>query len=85
VKKVRQMFEVKARLAQGVSVSAVARELGMDRKTVRKLAAAEAVPVRRSGPRRPSKLDVFEGYLRERLAVGVTNSRVLLDEIAARG
>jgi transposase len=57
----------------------------MDRKTVRKLAAATAAPVRRPGPRRPSKLDPFEDYLRERLAVGVTNSRVLLGEVAARG
>jgi transposase len=79
------MFEVKAMLARGASVSAVARELGMDRKTVRKLAAAEAVPARRPGPRRPSKLDPFEGYLRERLAAGVANSAVLLAEIAARG
>ena len=31
-----EMFEVKALVAQGASVSAVARELGMDRKTVRK-------------------------------------------------
>jgi transposase len=38
------MFEVEARLAQGMSVSGVARELGMDRKTVRKLAAAARVP-----------------------------------------
>lgn len=85
MKKVREMFEVRARLAQGVSVSAVARELGMDRKIVRKLAAAEAVRVRRAAPRRPSKLDPFEGYLRGRVALGVTNSRVLLEEIAAHG
>src|SRR5690348_14766173 len=80
-----EMFEVKALVAQGASVSAVARELGMDRKTVRKLATATAAPVRRPGPRRPSKLDPFEDYLRERLAAGVGNSAVLFAEIAARG
>ncbi|HUP24698.1 MAG TPA: IS21 family transposase [Thermoanaerobaculia bacterium] len=79
------MFDVKTKLAQGESVSAVARELGMDRKTVRKLGTATMAPVRQAGPRRPSKLDPFEPYLRERLAAGMTNSAVLRAEIAARG
>jgi hypothetical protein len=35
LKTVREMFVVKARLTQGQSVSVVARELGIDRKTVR--------------------------------------------------
>src|SRR5579884_1387942 len=84
MKGAREMFEVKARLAQGVSVSAVARELGMDRKTVRKLAAATAAPVRRAVAR-PSKLDAHVEYLRGRMAAGVTNSAVLYAEILARG
>src|SRR5262245_4036207 len=85
MKGVGEMFEVKARLGRGQSVSAVARELGMDRKTVRKLAAATDPPRRRARPPRGSKLDPFVGYLAERLAGGVANSRVLLAELRARG
>jgi transposase len=84
MKKVRDMFEVKAELSQGKSVSAVAREMGMDRKTVRKLALATATPERRVGTR-SSKLDAFTTYLEERIAAGMTNSGVLLTEITSRG
>jgi len=84
MKKVREMFEVKAWVNQGKSVSAIAREMGMDRKTVRKLASAMATPERQVGAR-PSKLDAFTSYLQERVAAGMTNSAVLLGEITARG
>lgn len=79
------MFEVKRLLADGRSVSAIARTLGMDRKTVRKLATATAVPARQTPVRRPSKLDPFVTYLEERLAAGVTNATRLEREIRARG
>ena len=84
MKKVRDMLEVKARINQGKSVSTIAREMGMDRKTVRKLATATTTPEREVCAR-PSKLDALEAYLRERMAAGMTNSAVLLAEIMARG
>jgi len=54
---------------QGVSVSAIARRVGLDRKTVRRYIAQGLEP-RAYGPRQPrvSQLQRFEPYLRERLA-----------------
>ena len=56
---------------QGLSVSAIALQLGIDRKTVRKyLARGLEVPV--YGPRqpRPRRIDPFVPYLRERWRLG---------------
>src|ERR671918_2211536 len=53
---------------EGLSVSAIADQLGIDRKTVRKyLARGLEVPV--YGPRqpRPRRIDPFVSYLRERV------------------
>jgi transposase len=54
---------------QGVSVSAIARRVGLDRKTVRKYIASGLEPPT-YGPRkpRPTQLAPFEPYLRERVA-----------------
>jgi transposase len=54
---------------QGVSVSAIARRTGLDRKTVRKYIASGLEPPV-YGPRkpRPNQLAPFEPYLRERVA-----------------
>jgi transposase len=52
---------------QGLTVSAIARELGLDRKTVRRCIARDLeTPV--YGPRKPRKrlIDPFVPYLRER-------------------
>lgn len=71
---------------QGLSVQAIGRLTGHDRKTVRKyLASTEAVP--EYGPRapRPSKLDEYRPYLEERLQQGVWNAVVLLRELRERG
>ena len=53
---------------QGLSVSAIARQLGVDRKTVRKYIARGLEPPR-YGPRqpRPRQLDAFTAYLRQRV------------------
>ncbi len=54
---------------QGLSISAIARKLGLDRKTVRRhLARGMEAPV--YGPRapRPRQLAAYEPYLRERIA-----------------
>jgi transposase len=54
---------------QGVSVSAIARRMGLDRKTVRRYIAQGLEPPA-YGPRQPriSQLQAFEPYLRQRLA-----------------
>lgn len=53
---------------QGLSVSAIAERMGMDRKTVRKY-IAQGVQVPRYGPRRPRPcvIDPYRAYLTERV------------------
>lgn len=72
---------------QGLSVSAIARKLGLDRKTVRKhLEAGVVAPT--YGPRvaRPRLIEPFEPYLRDRiLAFPDLSGRRLLREIRGMG
>jgi transposase len=72
---------------QGLSVSTIALQLGIDRKTVRKyLARGLEAPV--YGPRqpRPRRIDPFIPYLRPRIKAwpGLTGSR-LIRELKERG
>ena len=54
---------------QGLSVSALARQLGVDRKTVRAyIAKGLQPPVYKKRAPRPGIVDHFETYLRARLA-----------------
>ena len=75
---------------QGLSVSAIARQSGIDRKTVRKyIQRGLEAPV--YGPRkpRPTVIDAFAGYLRERVTAfpALTGSRLYreLKELGYKG
>ncbi|OLP56364.1 integrase [Rhizobium rhizosphaerae] len=72
---------------QGLSVSAIARQTGIDRKTVRKY-IERGMEAPAYGPRKPRStvIDPFASYLRERVKAypGLTGSR-LLREIRERG
>ena len=72
---------------QGLTVSAIARELGVDRKTVRRCIARGLQPPV-YGPRqpRPRLIDPFVRYLRERVMAypGLTGSR-MWRELRERG
>ena len=65
---------------QGLSISAIARRVGIDRKTVRKYIERGLEPPS-YGPRqpRPRRREPFEAYLRQRVAAypGLTASRLL--------
>jgi transposase len=67
---------------QGVSVSAIARQTGLDRKTVRRYIERGLEPPA-YGPRKPRSrlLDPFLGYLRERVTAypGLSGARLLRD------
>jgi transposase len=69
---------------QGWSVSAIADELNLDRKTVRKHLVEAPQPYKRESPA-PSKIDPYRPFLRERWEKGVHNARKLLEEIRSRG
>ena len=72
---------------QGLSVSAIARQTGIDRKTVRKY-IERGLEVPSYGPRKPraAVIDPFAAYLRDRVKAypGLTGSR-LFREIKERG
>src|SRR5262252_1810715 len=82
-KDVQEIEELKR---QGLSIQAISKLTGFDRKTVRKyLIQPETTPV--YGPResRPSKLDAFKPYIRDRLKAGVWNAQVIMRELGDRG
>ena len=72
---------------QGLSVSAIARQVGVDRKTVRTyIAKGLEPPTYKKRPPAPSLVDGFEPYLRERIAAYPTlTAQRLFREIKERG
>ena len=80
------MTDIEELKRQGLSIQAISKLTGFDRKTIRKyLVKPEATPVYGPRPARPSKLDAFKPYVEERLKAGVWNAQVLLRELRARG
>lgn len=70
---------------QGLSVRAISRLTGYDRKTIRKyLIEPDRVPVYGPRAKQPRKLEPFQPYLEERMRAGVWNARVLLRELRER-
>jgi len=69
---------------QGWSVSAIADELNLDRKTVRKHLVEAPQPYKRENPA-SCKIDPYRPFLRERWEQGVHNACKLLEEIRSRG
>ena len=81
----RDVQELSELQRQGMSIQAISKLTGWDRKTVRKyLLQPNAWP--EYGPRQKptSKLDPFKSYLEERLRAGVWNAQVLLRELRER-
>ncbi len=71
----------------GRSLSAIARELGLNRRTVAKYARAATWQecVRRTPPRRSTSLDPYLEYLHRRWEEGEHTATVLHQEIVAKG
>ena len=81
----KDVQEIEALKRQGLSIQAISELTGYDRKTVRRyLILADGIPAYRAREPQASKLDAFKPYLRERLAAGVWNARVLLRELRER-
>jgi transposase len=70
---------------RGVSLRAISEQLGVDRRTVRRYMAADAFPEIAKRKPRPSLLDPWKPYLRQRWDEGCHNGSRLLSEIKSQG
>jgi transposase len=70
---------------QGLGARAIARQVGISRNTVRSYLKAEAFPEQGLRSKRPSLLDPYVPYLRERWQAGCQNAAQLIREITSRG
>jgi transposase len=77
--------EVRALYAQGATVSAIAQKTGLDRKTVCKFIRADTFPERQASPKRPSILDPYKPYVRQRWAEGCRTAAQLWRELQTQG
>jgi transposase len=77
--------EIQQLRRQGLSISQISALAGCNRRTVRKYLNHPNTPT--YGPRqvRPSLLDPFVPYMKDRMAAGVWNATVLLRELKERG
>lgn len=53
------MFDLQQMYAQGMSIRAIARASGHDRKTIRRWVKSRELPKYKPRPRRPSKLNPY--------------------------
>lgn len=79
------MEELEELKRQGLSIRAIGRLTGFDRKTITKHLADPGIPTYAARPPQPGKLEGFKAHLEERLKAGVWNARVLLRELRERG
>ena len=82
--RVARYEEVKQLHAEGHSLSAIARRMGMQRATVRMFLRADEYPEARPGTK-PGKVQPFAQYLETRWREGCHNAGQLYREIKARG
>ncbi|WP_168714855.1 ISL3 family transposase [Streptomyces sp. A0592] len=83
----RRLFEVVHALTRsGRSPSSVARELGLNRRSVSKYARAHTwQEVVRRLPRKPSTLDPYLGYLQQRWDEGQHSAKIPHEELQSKG
>jgi DNA-binding CsgD family transcriptional regulator len=82
--RVKRYEEVKRLQATGMSISAIGRQMGMHRETVRQFIRADEYPEARP-PIKPSKVSPFTEYLKKRWLEGCYNARQLYREIKLLG
>lgn len=83
-----QWMQIHVLKAQGLSLREIARRLGVSRNTVTRYLAADDVPRYKQRDARPTKLDPFHDYIRERMQAAAPEwiaAPALLRELRARG
>ncbi|TCP55503.1 transposase [Tumebacillus sp. BK434] len=80
-----EFFVIKEMKQRGMSITAIAKELGRDRKTIRRWLREEYPETYQRTTVMPEKLAPFKAYVRKRMEEGCLNAVVILDEIRAAG
>ena len=80
-----QQEQIQAMWERKVSISEIARQVGIDRKTVRSLLLGGPPGQRTERVPRPSPLDPFKDYLKARVATYPLSAVRLYDEILEKG
>jgi transposase len=83
-KRLEQYRQVKTLHAKGLSLRALAKSLGLSRRTVRRYLRANGFP-ERAARFCPSRVDPFTEHLRKRWDEGCRNARELAGELQALG
>jgi len=81
--RLEEFMDIRDLYRDGVSIRAIARQMGRDGKTVRKYLEEGPQPYRRPG--RAWKVDAHRSWLRERCEQGVRNASRLFREARKRG
>lgn len=71
--------------SKGMSITRIAAEVGVDRKTVSKWLADNTLPSYKPRNTKSSKLEAFKTYILQRMNEGCVNAIVLFDEIVEKG
>jgi len=83
-RRVARYEEVRRLRAEGLSLRAIADQVGLNRQIVQRFANAETFPERQTRPY-PSVADPYEAYLRRRWNEGCHNATQLWREVRAMG
>lgn len=70
---------------ENLSISEIARQTGLDRKTIRKYINSETPPLRKERHKKPGKLDPFKDYITKRLNEHPFSALRLYREIQDQG
>jgi transposase len=84
-KRLARFAQVKQLHREGTPLSVIARQLGLNRTTVRTYLRAEQVPEVRHPYHKPNPAQRFEDYLRQRWEAGCYNARQLYRELLTKG
>jgi transposase len=81
----RDYMKIKTQHSRGVYQTDIARNLGIDRKTVARALKRGRPPSRRRPGRRGSKLDPYKPFIDRELSDGVWNAAVILHKLRKMG
>ena len=80
-----EFFMIKELKSKGMTITQIAKEVGVDRKTVSSWLKANTMPSYKPRAKKECKLELFKDYIQERMNEGCVNATIIFDEIVAQG